>query len=109
MLFEVVPCKEAILEKPCFHVKGVILHSFLFSKPDSLKVLNCIIDILSVKYFCGVVHAQAASSSRKKQVFLKLTIFFYVNKKIIFSESASKIKVMLHWTLFFILLTSAVI
>ena len=81
---------------------------------EIFKVLNGIIDIAGVKYFRNVAYAQEATFS-KKQVFLKLKIIVLRNSHIVltkvtrFSESTSKIKVMLALTLFLILMMLAFI
>ena len=106
--FKVVPYQKENLETASF-----LLYSFLFSTPGRhyVKMVNDIIDICSVK-------CCARTSSfvfEKKQVFLKLTIFFILRNNdilarvVTFSESTSKIKVVLQKTLFLILIISAVI
>lgn len=54
------------------------MHSFQFRGPKRhyVKMLNDIIAFCGVKYFRTVAHAQAASLSKKKQVFLQLRVFF---------------------------------
>ena len=74
------------------------MDSFQLPKPERhyAKVINCIIDIFGVNYFRTVAHGQATSFSKKKQVFLKLTIFFILTNNHIqtkwtsFSDSTSK-------------------
>ena len=92
------------------------MDSFQLPKPERhyAKVINCIIDIFGVNYFRTVAHGQATSFSKKKQVLLKLTIFFILTNNHIltkwawFSDSTSKIMVMLLWVLSLILLTPAI-
>ena len=54
------------------------MHSLQFPGPKrhSVKMLNDIIAFCGVKYFRTVAHAQAASLSKRKQVFLQLRVFF---------------------------------
>ena len=81
-----------------------------------LKCQNVYIYIYCAKYFRTVEHTQLDFfffKKKQQQVFLKSTMFFslpnndILTKVITFSKIVAK-KVMLSWTLFLILLTSAV-
>lgn len=73
-----------------------------------VKVLTVHLYIRGVKYFLTVLYGQLASFLLKKtEVFLKLTVLLSLRNNhvmttvITFSESASRIKVILYWTHFF--------
>ena len=72
-----------------------------------VKVLTVHLYIRGVKYFLTVLYGQLASFFLKKtEVFLKLTVLLSLRNNhvmttvITFSESASRIKVILYWTHF---------
>ena len=105
-LFQVAPYQEVILVlcNRCLTLKNIA--QFLFPKPvgDCVKVLTVHLYIRGVKYFLTVLYGQLASFFLKKtEVFLKLTMLlslrnnYIMTTVITFSESASRIKVILYW------------